>query len=66
MLNMSALELIRKNEDIFKLNYKNANLTEDQWIEILIEHPKLIERPIVINNGKAVIARPTELIEKIL
>lgn len=66
LLHMSAKDLLRKNEQIFKDEYKGKELSEDEWIEAMIQHPKLIERPIVINNGKAVIARPTERLLEVL
>lgn len=62
-LNMSAEDLLRKNEAVYKENYKGKSLSEDEWIEAMVENPKLIERPIVILDGRAVVARPTENID---
>jgi arsenate reductase len=59
-LNMSAQDIVRKGEPIFKELYKGRQLTEDEWIEALVQHPKLIERPIVVNGNKAVLGRPPE------
>ncbi len=64
-LNLSAESIIRKGESIFKENYKAMNMSEDQWIEAMLEFPKLIERPIVIKANRAVVARPTELINNL-
>ncbi|MEL0643058.1 MULTISPECIES: arsenate reductase (glutaredoxin) [unclassified Olleya] len=66
LLKIKPIDLVRKNEAIWKENYKNKTLTDAQVIEALINNPKLIERPIVTNNDKAVIGRPTELISSIL
>ncbi len=66
LLGITPLELIRKNESIWKKNYKGKELTNDEVIKAMTEHPKLIERPIVINKEKAVIGRPLENIEYIL
>ena len=66
LLGIPPLELIRKNESIWKKNYKGKELTNDEVIRAMTEHPKLIERPIVINKEKAVIGRPPENIEYIL
>ncbi|WGD34411.1 arsenate reductase (glutaredoxin) [Olleya sp. YS] len=66
LLNIKPIDLVRKNETIWKDNYKNKVLTDKQIIEALATHPKLIERPIVVNNNKAVIGRPPELIKTIL
>ena len=65
-LGMKAEELIRKGEPDFKENFNGKDLTEIQWIEAMVKFPKLIERPIVIINDKAVIARPTERILEIV
>ncbi len=66
MLDMHPVELIRKGEDIFKENFKGKELTDDEWIDVMIKNPKLIERPIVVNGEKAIIGRPPENVEKIL
>lgn len=66
LLGIPPLELIRKNESIWKKNYKGKELTNVEVIRAMTEHPKLIERPIVINKEKAVIGRPPENIEYIL
>jgi len=65
-LNWSALDLIRTKEDIYKKEYKGLDFTEDEWIKILIKHPKLMKRPIVETQLKAVWAVPAEVIEDIL
>lgn len=59
-LGISAEDLIRKNEDIFKTKFKGKKYSEEEWIKILLEHPVLIERPIVIKGNKAAIGRPPE------
>jgi arsenate reductase len=60
-LGMSAQQLMRNKEAIYKeLNLKDSSLTEDQLIEAMINNPKLIERPIVVNGDKAKIGRPPE------
>lgn len=66
LLKIKPIDLVRKNEAIWKENFKAKTLTDDAIILAMIENPKLIERPIVINNGKAVIGRPPELIKSIL
>ncbi|HLT65074.1 MAG TPA: arsenate reductase (glutaredoxin) [Flavobacterium sp.] len=65
-LNISPIDLIRKNEAIWKEKYKNATLTDEEIVEAMVQHPKLIERPIFINDDRAVIGRPTERITEIL
>ncbi|WP_298781535.1 arsenate reductase (glutaredoxin) [uncultured Polaribacter sp.] len=66
LLGISPIELVRKNEKVWKENYKGKELTDSEIIKAMIENPKLIERPIIINNNKAVIGRPTEKINTII
>lgn len=66
LLKIKPIELVRTNESIWKDNYKNLALSDDDIIAALSKHPKLIERPIVINDNKAVIGRPSENILDIL
>ena len=55
--------LVRKNETIWKTNYKSKLLSDYDLIEIMVNHPKLIERPIVINENEGIIGRPPKLIK---
>jgi len=66
LLDISAEELIRKNEKVWKENYKGKDLSEEDILEAMQEHPKLIERPIVVNENKAIIGRPPEKIKEII
>ena len=65
-LNIKPIELVRTKESIWIENYKGKDLTDNQIINALLENPKLIERPIIVNDNKAVIARPKEKINEIL
>ena len=65
-LNLKPENLIRKNESIWKENYKNKLLSDEDLIQIMLSHPKLIERPIVVKGNQAVIGRPPENVESIL
>lgn len=63
----SARDLMRQKEDLYKeLNLADSALSEDQLIQVMIENPKLIERPIVLANGEARIGRPPESVLEIL
>lgn len=57
-LNIKPIELVRIKEKIWLENFKNTTMTDDEIIQAMILNPILIERPIVINGDKAVIARP--------
>ncbi len=66
MLNMSARELMRTKEDIYKqMNLKDES-DEEKLIKAMVDNPKLIERPIIIKDGRAVIGRPLEKIDELL
>ena len=65
-LNIAPEELIRKNEAIWKEKYKGKNLSDEEMIAAMVENPKLIERPIVVKDKKAVIGRPSEKINTLL
>ncbi|MFN8259853.1 MAG: arsenate reductase (glutaredoxin) [Chitinophagales bacterium] len=65
-LNIKPHDLIRTKETVYLENFKGKELTDEQWIQAMHEHPILIERPIVINGNKAVVARPPERVKEIL
>lgn len=65
-LDMDALELVRTNEPLWKEEYKHLELDEEEIILAMIEHPRLMERPIILNGDKAVVARPAEKAEEVL
>ena len=60
-LDMDALELVRTNEALWKEEYKHLELDEQEIVLAMIEHPRLMERPIIVKGYKAVVARPAEL-----
>lgn len=62
----SPLELVRTNEKIWKENYKGKDLSADEIIEAMVENPKLIQRPIIVNGDKAVMGRPAENIDEVI
>ena len=59
-LDMKASQIVRKGEAIYKEKYKGKDLTDEEWIEAMVENPKLIERPIVVKGDAAVLGRPPE------
>ena len=65
-LGISAEQLLRKGEKIFKENYKGKQHTDDEWIDIMLANPKLIERPIVVKGNQAVLGRPPENVNALL
>lgn len=66
LLGISAKELLRVDEDIYKeLNLKDIS-DEELLVEAMVNNPKLIQRPIIIRDNKAVIARPIENLEELL
>lgn len=66
LLEISPIELVRTNEAIWKNEFKGKKMSSDDVINAMIDYPKLIQRPIVVHNDKAVIARPLERVQSIL
>jgi arsenate reductase (glutaredoxin) len=66
MLGMKPEQLIRKGEDLYKTGFAGKTLTDAQWIDAMVKHPILIERPIVVSGDRAVIGRPPENVNALL
>lgn len=65
LLQIQAIKLVRKNEQIWKDQFKGKELTNDEVIYAIHNNPILMERPVVIYKDKAVIARPSEAIQQL-
>jgi len=59
-LNKKPEEIIRKQESFYKSDLKGKNFNDNEWVRILSENPKLIQRPIIVKEYKAVIGDPVE------
>jgi arsenate reductase len=66
MLGMKAEQLVRKKEPLYKKKFEGKKFTNAEWIKILHKHPILIERPILVKDGKAIIGRPVDKIPDFL
>lgn len=67
ILNIEPIDLIRKNEKEFKTSDISAKeKNRNKLIQLIVENPKIMERPIILNGEKGVIGRPPENIYKIL
>ena len=65
-LGITPHQLVRKSETVYKEKYKGKDLSDEEWIVAMVENPILIERPILVSDDLAVIARPTEKIYDLL
>jgi arsenate reductase len=65
-MNMKPGQILRTGEKVFKENFKGKDLTEEEWLKVLVENPILIERPIVVYGEKVVLGRPPEKVKEIL
>jgi len=65
-LGIEPEQLVRKGEDVYKSGYAGKKLTDAQWIDAMVAHPVLIERPIAIKGKHAVLGRPPENVKKLL
>lgn len=68
LMSVQPLDIFRTGESLFKeLGLSSSDIkTEDEWLDILVQNPKLIERPIIQIGDKVVLGRPPENILKIL
>ena len=67
MLGIEPEELIRKKEfDYKELGLAQKNLSRKEIIKVMVENPKLIERPIVVEDNKAILGRPPENVKELL
>lgn len=64
-LNLNPTDIIRTGESIYKEQFKGLNLNDHEWIKIMVENPKLIERPIVVKGNKAIVGRPPVLVKEL-
>ncbi|MBU1011636.1 MAG: arsenate reductase (glutaredoxin) [Bacteroidetes bacterium] len=64
-MNLKPIEIIRTQEDLYKSVLKGKKFTDDEWVRILIENPKLMQRPIVAKKHKAILAQPPEKIAEL-
>ena len=58
-------EALRKNEAAYKQYVADKNLSHQQLIRVMAEHPELVQRPIVTRGGKAVLARPADKLSEL-
>ena len=65
-LNYSPIELVRTKDAFWQENFADKNLSDEEIIQTMVTYPKIIERPVVVNGSKAIVARPTEKIYQIL
>jgi arsenate reductase len=65
-LGLRARDIVRTGESIYKEQFRGREMTDDDWIDAMIAHPILIERPIVVAGERAVVARPPERVLELL
>lgn len=63
-LGVKPIEIVRTNEAIWKEEFKGKDFSDDELIQLMIDNPKLIQRPLVLKDGKGVIGRPFENIQE--
>ncbi|MFH6946429.1 arsenate reductase family protein [Flavobacterium sp. FlaQc-50] len=65
-LSLQPIQLVRIKEKVWIENYKEKTLSDDEIIQAMVDNPILIERPIVIKDGKAIIGRDLDLVASFL
>lgn len=66
LLKMQPSQLIRTGEELYRDRYEGRQLSEAEWLDVLLQHPSLMQRPIVVKGTHAIIARPPERIYEML
>lgn len=62
---MKPLEVLRKNEAVYREQVSGKDLSDAQLIDLMVRHPELIQRPIVVRGEKAVLARPVDRLSEL-
>jgi arsenate reductase len=57
---------VRKGEGIYNEKFKDKQLSDEEWIKVMVDNPILIERPIIVDGKRAVIGRPPENIQQLM
>ncbi len=65
-LNMKPKDIIRTQEALYKSDFRGRSFTDWEWVRILTENPRLIRRPIIVRDYKAVVGDTTENIDRLL
>lgn len=65
-LGLEAEQVIRKGEDVYRQHYSGKSMSSEQWLDALVAHPILLERPIAVKGQRAVIGRPPENVLQLL
>ncbi|MDM1137692.1 MULTISPECIES: arsenate reductase family protein [Empedobacter] len=65
-LNLKPIDIVRTNEEDWKINFKGNELSDDEILNALVEYPKLIQRPIVTDGKSGIVGRPKELVENFI
>ena len=65
-LDLKPEQVLRKGEQVYKDTFAGKNFTDEEWLQIMVKNPILIERPIVVKGDKAAIGRPPESVLNIL
>lgn len=65
-LGLNPEDIVRKGERIYKDQFKGKNFTLEQWLQIFVDYPVLLERPIVVKGRSAVIGRPIDYVNRFL
>jgi arsenate reductase (glutaredoxin) len=65
-LGMTAGQIVRRGEEIYRQKFSGKAMSDEQWLDALVQYPVLIERPIVIKDDRGLIGRPPEKVSELL
>jgi arsenate reductase (glutaredoxin) len=65
-LNLKPFQVVRTREEMYRKELKGRKFTDEEWITIIVQNPKLLQRPIIEGKYKAVVAVPAERAEEVM
>lgn len=65
-MNVQPQDLLRTQEELYKKELKGKEFNDEEWIRIILDHPRLLQRPIVMGKYRAVLAQPPEKMDVLL
>lgn len=65
-MNVAPFDMVRTQEEFYRKQLKGKEFTDEEWVKIMVENPKLIKRPVVVKEYKAIWADPPENMDKLV
>lgn len=66
VLGVKPLDIVRTGEPVFLEKFAGKNLTDDEWLKVIVDHPVLLQRPLLIKENNGVIGRSPEQLDRLM